>query len=58
MWYDFECRRCGHKWDKRWTTPKTGPKVCPSCKSRLWRKPVSKKDVRSNPVGRPRTKKI
>jgi len=35
------CLRCGHRW-----LPRRAPvRICPSCKSKLWRIPRKKKEV-------------
>jgi predicted Zn-ribbon and HTH transcriptional regulator len=35
-----KCKRCGHEWEGRNTTP---PKACARCKSYQWQVPLKKK---------------
>jgi hypothetical protein len=35
---DLKCKRCGNSWIRKFDKD---PKVCPSCKSIYWNKPMS-----------------
>lgn len=39
---ELECLRCGHHWPPR---TQQRPKVCPSCKSRIWDKPPKVRSI-------------
>lgn len=51
---EFECKRCGHQWNRRRNTytQDGSPKLCPKCKSPYWQ------TVRTRATGAKRTKHL